>query len=898
MWKMFQIKPTMRSIVLLISVAAVSSASSQDLAQSSNKKPASGAPSGAIPCWRDSDWRFPKQYAIGLRLDRATASRHDQNAIETEIGIFIKDHDRRIFPVISATGGYFILCRNQDLPPSPATKVRLVPTAERINQDLFRLLDEESNDLRRWRAVPFRRSGSGTLFINWPYQQTPNQMLLQLIQRYVEQGGHDLLRDPDKPVAVTLLLPNHQVVWPQAIEGVRTAPPTTNVAAQEQQPPPPLGENSPVNPQPVAPPQVAPPPRTQFTIGFQDRARWKDVRLNEPGRLSTFEFCDDGISRNDEDFSYLLQCTPAQDGKIPVKIRGFQLVFVTQAEARQIDIKLDVRGFRTPYPPNWARGGYIEVSPGPLADVLRRPLTLEQAIANAPACKENSGIGVVEIVNQQIRLPSPPCVAYQLEFEPGLTDNTAQVDNYCLAGPSGPQPIVNARVTCWRNRNQPGTPPLTLKLLSGFRSFPYPLPSEPGVHRIGFNSVIGLLIPVRPYSDASPFNAATLNGEAPRYVAKSVEYLNAAGQPVCVPTGIQTQSPEWSMPSLKDAGCQEVPAKARMQVVRDDQAPPNAPLKAFLNTYLDEYELRSVRGPRTESVEKVKVPLEVRFDDGRARDYTARFRGGRNPPAGVHVFPGSGERCGNPHDGKLVKFNDQFNRQKFTWPQVGAVYDERSSEPRKLTPCTSAMLGEERTGEVYLTFDLDPIVASGPRRVIIVANSQGVQRGGISNGVQSALKALVDALTGEHRNRAPLSPISVYSMDNQEKLRPLFTGEDAARNPGTAKNRLTDWDIAAPKTPDLGFLKDQPEMREAERLILVMDGSFVNDANTGALFALARRLTEGEGGGVTFYITGSCGSWPARNEVRGFECFQLPQQDLAKRFGELVLKRDDRANSR
>lgn len=899
--------PMARRLVPVTALALVCLASWQGLAQSGSKKGTQGPPTGALSCLHESNSKFPRKYLVGLSFSMLNHGR-DPGILESELVVFMKDDAGEIFPIVQSQRTYAILCSGADVPSNSLLAVKIITRSSTAMDDLNQALGDPSNELRRWRAVPFRHNPFGLDFRPWPFQpQFPGRMLTELIRDYIRGGEHDLLRNSGKSVDVVIpLMANVGVHWYQAgaDRAAGVAPPTTNVAGQQQQPQPSPSENPQVSPPPETPQQpVTPQQKTPFTIGFQDRARWKDVRLNESGRVSTFEFCEDNnIVRNEEDFSYVLQCTPGQDGRIPVKIRGFQLVFVNQAEARQIDTRLAVRGFRTPYPPSWNRAGataYVEVLQGPLAEVLRSRVSLDQAIPSAFACKDTMGIAVTDIVSQQISFPSPPCLAYHLEFAPGLTDSSAQVENYCMAGPSAPLQIVNGRVTCWRARNQLGTTPLTLKLLGGFRSFPYPLPPEPGTYRVGLDSVIGLLVPVWPYGGGggSPFDAATLNGEAPRYIAKSVEYLDATGQPVCAPAGLQAQGSGPSMPSLKDAGCQQVPARARIQVARDDQAATNVPLKAFQSSYLDEYELRSVRGPRSQSVDQIKVPLDIRFDDSRARDYTARFRGGRNSPQGVYVFAGNGERCGNWHDGKLVRFNDQFSRQKFTWPQVGAVYDERSAEPRKLlTPCTTAMLAEERTGEVYLTFDLDPIVAGGPRRVIVLANSQSVQRGNISNSLQNGLKAMVDSLNAEHRNRAPLSPISVYSMDNQEKLRPLFTGEDAARKPEAAKARLNDWDIAAPRTPDLTFLKDQPELREADRLILVMDGSLVTEANTGALFALARRL-EGEGGGVTFYITGNCGGWPNRNEVRGFDCVQLPQQDLARRFGELVIKRDDRANN-
>jgi hypothetical protein len=868
---------------------------SQTLAEA-RQKGGSAPPPGGLPCDQDPNVLIrPTKYTVALDLHNQLIASGPQTR-EGTIVVFVRDDTGTTYPLIQLRQRphYALLCRSD---PSTRAHFAGIPTKARImsqrrDDDLLNQLhaakQDDGNDLRPWEAIAFRQTASGADFIDWPAtyrQQIPDKgMITALIQGYVEAtDGRTLLADDQ----VVVLLPG---VSPR----LWVAKTPTAVASPARPTDPPTAQDGPsVRPEPSQERNV------QFVIGFRNKEAWKDIKLNEV--ISTFEYCNDKEGRIDPNFNYVLQCRPGSDRKIPVRIRGFQLVFVDSNEAKQIDNKLHVVGFRTPYPHSWGRSttSDAEVPGGPLADVLARPIQLDQAVPNTAACTDSARVSVAAIVGQELAFSAPPCRPYQIEFAPGLIDNSARVSALCLAGTPEPQLIRNGRVTCWQSKRQAVPIQLQVELLAGFQPVNLSLPQATLDQQhvtLTFDALSDALLPVWPYPGSSPVDGFADRGEAPRFVPTSVEYLDQTGKSCQQPVEAQRVDRSFSMPSLKTAGCRAVPSKARITLVRDATATAGPPPKAFQDTFRDEYDIRNVAvGTRTRDIAALKVSLPIRFSAEKAAEYAARFRSGtgnRAPAAGVYVFAGIGERCGPLRDGKFIGFKDRANQQQFTWPQNAAVYDTRSTaEQPMLSVCAPARV-ESEGNESYLTFDLEPTVASGPRRVIIIANNQSLQRGGVSQVLREALRKLVDAADAEHKNRSPLSPISVYSMDNQENLRPLFTGEDAARRPADSKRKIADMDTVAPKTPDFQLLKNQPELKDIERLILVMDGSNVGDSNSGQLFQIARRLPVGEGGGVAFYITSSCRGWPT-NEVRGFECSQLPQGDLAGAFIKLIEKRED-----
>jgi hypothetical protein len=905
---------------------------SQATAQPSKQKaaPSEALQPGEIECLEDQMRIKPIRYTLGLDLINSLAAPQGSGAgaiREGSLIIFVRDASGNTFPIVqrqsSRRSSYAVLCKGED-PKQLAripTKVRITSqqNGKALSDKLSRLADESWNDLRAQGALPLRRDDKGADFISWPLQRDllPDQsMLVGLIENYVDAGEHTLLTNDPDGIGVTVLAPANGLRrnWRGATHQPPLATtdgrvPRAPLIVQQPRPPVPL----PVQPQPSqsqtevqTPPPSSSEPRTPaqqtpssrpsvqadnvpFTIGFQNPAAWKDVKLDDPQMLSTFGYCDEKIERDSRE-SYRLQCNPGEDGRVPIAIRGFQTLSLNQQEAKQIDTKLDVIGFRQPYPRSWGRGAgaLVDVKSGPLLQVLRTNQALDQGID--ARCASTIQVSVPDIVAQRIDMREPPCRQYQLVFERGMTDDSAQILSGCLAGAPGARPIQRAQVTCWAQRDARLPLKLKVELLSGFDQLELDIGRsvlDLGGATVGFEQLASMLTPKWPYPGASPFEAATAAGQVPRFVAKTGEYLDLTGQSCGRPLELK----ERALPSLKEAGCREVPQKAVIVVNQGPATREGPPSKAFKDSYSDTYDIQNARGQRAADIEQLKKPLSVRFDERAAADYKARFRSGNaGAVGGVHVFNGSGEaRCGRPVTGKLVSFD--VPEGTFTWPLMGAVYSTRGgAESTMLTICAPAKV-EEQGGTPYLTFDLEPIVAGGPRRVIIVVNSGALQQGGTTNLVREGLRKLADSVAAERERRAPLSPINVFSMDDKESLRPLFTGEEAARKPADAKRKLSDIDTVAPPTPDLAFLKQQPEIRDnIEKLVLVMDGSAPLEENITQAHGIARRLNQG-GGGMTILIKGSCQKWQPE-VARGLDCFPLAPADLTKVLGDLVEKRD------
>jgi hypothetical protein len=852
----------------------------------------------------------PAQYTLALDLTREPVFTGLPRALQAAIVVFVKDDTQKIFPIVQVAGQYFAMCDNADparlseLLAQMSTNAKISPQKPAAERELIDKLQaakaQAPEGLRAWGVAEFRRDTSGTNFIEWPSQyrrQIPSRGVLKnLIEVYVSKAPRTLLAD------TKIALLEYGLVWPPKREATATsAPPATNPVAS---PTPPSGASpsqtqtdSSHSPRPQELPRVLDQQPVQFTIGFRDSDLWRNIKLNEAQRISTFGYCEDSLVERTAEGSYILQCKPGlRDGKIAIRIQGFQLLDLSQNEASQIDTKLQVMSFRTPYPKEWGRStaDFAEVGGGRLAEVLRTRIPLDQSVAGVAACTDTAAVTVGAIVNQALDFPPPPCRRYELEFAPGLTDNSARVTGPCMAGAQDPQPIRNGRVTCWRSQRQNGSIELVLEVRTGFLPIPFPIPRE-WLERqtipIVFDTLAAALIPIWPYAGSSPFNSASERGEAPHYAAGTIEYIDSTNKPCPKPAPIQRPG---TMPSLKETRCEAIPAKARIALAQDRAKPSIPPSKAFLPSYTDEYAITPVL--RTEDISKLKVPLPIRFTAAKASDYKELFKlSNRQPAQGAYVF--NGTRCEPKREGKLFEFAGN-PASPVTWPQAAAIYDDRNGEPSMLTLCAPGVVEDGSDGP-YMTFELEGKLAAGPRRVVIVANNQTLVRNGASSVFRDALRKLVDTADAEHKSRAPLSPISVYSMDDRENLRPLFTGEEAVSNPTTAKSKLNDLDTVAPKIPDLLFLINQPQLKDMDRLILIMDGSGVSDNNNGHLFQIARRLNAIEGGKVSFYITGNCKDWPS-TEVRGFECFPLQGEagkaQLTQAFKELVNRREDRVD--
>src|SRR5438445_8275852 len=136
---------------------------------------------------------------------------------------------------------------------------------------------------------------------------------------------------------------------------------------------------------------------------------------------------------------------------------------------------------------------------------------------------------------------------------------------------------------------------LRIELRTGFHPIDLAVPpAASGTQRFNFTDVAGRLRPIWPYQRLSPFDAFAERGEAPRFLAKNVEYFGINSERCPLPTEVQRQGGPSSMPTLKEAGCRGVPSRARITLVKDSRAPASPPPKAFVESYPDDYDIRSI----------------------------------------------------------------------------------------------------------------------------------------------------------------------------------------------------------------------------------------------------------------------------------------------------------------
>lgn len=885
----------------------------------------------------------PLQYTLALIPGDIREQAHEPS-LNLPIVVFVREASNSLFPIIQDHGLYFVLC-HADLDhlmyfaDAAKTYVGITPFTTQTLAGLETAKQSQGTELARWGAIALRADEHGSDFVDWPAEyrmQLPERdMLKNLIQKF-EREGRTLLAGMMPATKLTVSLPRtKRYDWPEKkgvapanavaqrpngsapspLSGpgpVRTVPPNGESATQQPLPAPapaktvqPNGESA-TQPLPAAAAPNRPEQSQQpvkFTIGFLN-PQWASVRLideqvkfDQDKRINTFGYCrDETISRDERGLNYELDCNPAEDGTIPVQIRGFKTVVVGRSEARQIDTKLEVVSFSEPYPRQWntTRIALFEVPGGRLNDVLKAPIDLNQNVPGTQACSETKRISVAEIVAHHVDFPAPPCTRYSITFDPGLTDQTAEVLENCLPGATARRPILEGRVVCWKKQVETN---LKLQLRAGFEPIPIPVPASlrDDIH-YGLANLDGYLRPWWPYAGASPFDDANRRGETPKYIPRLIEYGDNSGP---CPKPIEVGG-TFTVPTIRDAKCAGMPTWIHITFAKDATSREIPSSKAFLDTYTDKYDIRDVlsRSSRPVDIGNVKKQLPIRFRQDGADEYLTQFqtqRSGVLRSDGVYVFSGNGDKCGLPTAGKFVPFDPRINDpQTFVWPQVAAVYGN-SANHAKLTSCAQARVEENAAGEPYLTFDLDAVLANGQRRVIIIANNDALHHG-ISKQVREALADLIEELDKQRRQyRAPLSPVSVYSMNIEGGLRLLFTGEDAVHQKAAAKSRLNDFDTVAPSTPDFNDLDMRQEVREnAESLIVVMDGSATGDQYISGASRLIRRFQDL--GGLTFLMKADyCNKWRHDLPYPTFHCEQISQDRLSAAFMQLVSHRQTRA---
>jgi hypothetical protein len=846
---------------------------------------------------------IPREYSVGL--DSSSVQAVGVNIVRGRITVLLlrprgSNYARAYYPVVAAGAGeVFVQCKEQIRPESFPTELTMTITG--VERDL-------APDLVTHLQKLGAGSTSSTVLriedVPWP-----SFLLFKRAQK----------RYPDKVVTryedlIESYLSDHEVAFLDGFQasvdlkssnlpsfGFSTRPGVASGQANPANPAPaptrPANANDSVRSArqggaPATPPVGAPQPASKvFTLRFHNAGEWQAV-LKEPGVIKTF---DNGCSEPEEgrDGFYHLSCVPGADGKIAIQIRGFKTVVIDGTETA-LDDKLEVAGFSVPYPQSWRRSrtDLVEVTPGRLSAALRTPRPLSQGLEGVRDCDATiASISVRNIVDGTLPFPEPPCRPYQIRFPGVRLAPDAQITANCLPGSRVGVPIVNGQVTCWRggaSQARAGADTLTAHLLAGFMPTTLQILPNEAILDFSLESLANVLTPVWPYS-SQPIQP----GDAPHYSIRSIQFLDEGRQPCGGPVAPDT--PVGAPPSvgtLQHAGCNQIPRQMTFtfeQDGRSNQGVGSAPAQAFVASYPTTVNIDAPTQPQI-PLDQLKVQLPVNFPAEYAEAYSNEFgaAAGNTLYPGVYVFSGD---CNGLRNGKYVPFRAPTGAAPsapltFKWPIKAAAYDGKSDDP--LTRCAGATVGSGATGP-YFTFMLDAARAYGPRRAIVISNSQKFSsQPGTPKALVDALQGFVDQISDAHNNkRAPLSPIEVYLVNGQSNYVRLFSGEMAAQEPDKVKHIITETqERLAPTTPEFGTLRLQPEVKDNfDRVLFVMDGSDVSQGNRDVLASLINTLNKTDKENVNLLITSnSCAQW--QKETQNFNCKTL-SPDLGERKAAL-----------
>jgi hypothetical protein len=833
-----------------------------------------------------------------------TVRREGRNRVVAKATVLLSNSGlkRGIYPVIDDRGDVLVLCQNATVSPETVQFMRDVameaPGPAEADDLAIKLkaLTEASGIVVKGKEAP-----SWPIFILFSkngFQSVGNSdgsfpVLEPLFRRYpgIQQTPAFLAGIPFQVTLASSFVnltytPNGGAVSDGARQGGNQ-----QQAAGPQQPPaarqPPVAPSrgSRPQPQPQQPVQgatAAPPLPVQkssvvVTISFSaNSADWQKVLSRDPGIIDTFGYCADLTAAGAG--KYKMQCDVRPDRKVPLRIRGFKELKI-DPDGPPLDEQLKVAGFSYPYPSSWSRPqtDFVDVEGGGnLRDVLARKIPLRQGITG---CQTEIAVSLENIVSGSLAFPAEPCKKYDISFQQIQLSPNASVVRGCIAGaPDQDVPIRGNQVTCWAQTGQAGPTALSAHLLDGFG--PVPLSVTPNDATFNFETLAGVLQPLWPYAQT-----IVDPREGPAYEARSVQYLADGGAPCGQRSPLATAA--GPMPSLKAAGCGQVPRSMTIMLQRGNPAqdPSAPPPEAFKPDPEDTIEFANLVQGRAIPVDQLKLQLPVQFSAEDARTFDAQFgTGAGNPFPGVHLYLGN---CTTKREAtRFVSFSGPPTPSAYKWPIRAAVFDS-SDDP--LTLCATATVGGVQSGAPYLTFSLRGARATGPRRAIVISMSPNVANRGGAKVVQESLRSFVDQINGEVLKGGRLSPINVFQVNGAGEFRQLFTGEAAAQDKEKVRQLLEQsQENVAPVTPDFRQLRLIPELKKDsaqnfDRVIFVMDGSDAAQDNMDVLAGLANQFKNPES--IQLLMIGSCNPWLAQNQ--NIKCIQLPA-DAAQRPEILV----------
>lgn len=605
-------------------------------------------------------------------------------------------------------------------------------------------------------------------------------------------------------------------------------------------------------------------PKRKVQLRFANKALAID--LQQPGVVDTFGYCAGAITREaSAQGGYVLDnCVTDGNGQIPLRIKGFELITPKiGTQPIQIDRLLRTRGYTVPYPPHWqgAATNVAEVRRGALEETVKRPLKLRQL--GLAGCEVTVTPSAADLVGQTLTFPEPPCRTVDVALPHNMFGAGAPRVQGCLPG-GGAEAVAqrDGRVRCvfTKAEAKAGRKAVKLAWAPGFALVELPIPfSAEGGKAVAID-VGEVSKSLRPALSYRPPREADL----PIYRPAEVRYYS--GQQACG-KALPLKN-ENDLPVLAAAGCQRLPD--RMDVTLDiDRAKSEKAIafEAFKDRIVQAVALSAPnRGEYSLDPNQARLDLPIAFNAERQQKYTTQYA-----QAAELVFKGARiyrqPDCSD--DGKLGDevFAQVSKKADYKWPVYAQVFD---NDGNALTNCAKSLV-ELSEKKPYLTFEFASTRAVGPRRTIILARSQDLMdKRGLPKALETALVQFVKKAHELHKQGAALSPVDVFSVSQDGAMRRVFTGEEAALEPQLAEASIAQLDRTAPKTPDLSLIRLQPETKNADRVLIVMDGSTASARNASEVRLLGSDLAARKGGGLQFFVSSdSCELWkPMSQQLR------------------------------
>jgi len=535
---------------------------------------------------------------------------------------------------------------------------------------------------------------------------------------------------------------------------------------------------------------------------------------------------------------------------LPLKLR-----FSADEDLQEISAeKLRNRQVRLSYPESWGVNGSYRLQKGKLSDNLHEEIRLN--VKND--CSLNYALQVRDILEKKLHAFKPQCLSpreieFVLEGYSRLQKYNPQISfDLCNEAPI----ILNRRGegTC-SLKNSGGQGTLTLKM-KGFE------PLREALEISGDTDLVklpyGITAKLRP---EWPFANPLVNGNVPRYVADSVTY-SLGNKRDCQNSQLALDNNH--LPTLREAGCPQgkMPSAIRVRFARK-KAPRGVPEEAFRPHY--EHAVHVGESGIQLPMEKLKRHLPAGLQPSAYNHFREQF--GEITGLSVVFYPN--ENCSGRELKTISASLLGGDKDKFTWPLSAKIMDNTSAF---LSFCAPAhVIVEESPDLDFFTFDFKPARARGKRNIILISKSRAWTMRGRSRALQTALETLAKRLKKNYEDTGRLVPVDVSRIDQQQRMLPLFTGEEVVEKLPDILRKLGDLGTDGPGTVPMALLLNNPNMdlkKDIQSITMIMQGARYDYQIENLVLRLGAKH-------IRLLLMSECSKWTDQSALREIYCQNL-----------------------